>query len=426
MHHLIKAKQLNIMKVIYPFLIVFIISGGLFSSCEKSGSIEKTSPKIELHNKSAEIIKADKAFGFELFRQVYQYTEDDNIMISPLSVSYALGMTYNGAANSTLEAFKNVLHFGDLTEEEVNESYKDLMGQLVALDNQVEFSIANSIWYRTEFYVLSEFIETNKDYFDAAIEKIDFSDPQTIEIINQWIEDKTNGKIQDMLDYIPVDAVMYLINAIYFNAQWKYEFDKEATSQDNFTMEDGTIHQTDFMVVNSNFNYTSNENFSAVELPYGDSAFSMVVILPSVERTVTDLVNDLDSEHWDAWFGNSTMTNVQVELPKFKYDFKEYLNDPLKNLGLKIAFSGNADFTRINPQGNIFISRVIHQTFIDIQEEGTEAAAATIVEISYMSILPGADDLIIFRVDRPFIYVIKENSTGAIIFIGKVGKPEYS
>jgi serpin B len=413
------------MKSYISYIIVILISVSSIHSCEESEPIQKEIPKITLNKKAAEIIEADKEFGFELFREVNILSEEDNIMISPLSVSYALGMTYNGAAGTTLQAFNDVLHFGDLTMQEVNESYKDLMDQLVQLDDQVEFSIANSIWYRLGFQVLSEFIKTNKDYFDAAVKKIDFGDPQTVEVINQWIEDNTNDKIKDMLDYIPADAVMYLINAIYFNAQWKYEFDKGDTYQGDFNLSNGTKHQADYMRVSGNFQYTSNEEFTAVELPYGDSTFSMVVMLPSGETEVSDLVSKLDVTHWDSWFDDSRFTGVQVDLPKFKYEFKKLLNDPLINLGLGVAFTGAADFTRIHPAGNLFISRVIHQTFIDVQEEGTEAAAATIVEISLTSI-GGGGSPILFKADKPFLYLIKENSTGAIVFIGKVGKPEYS
>ena len=407
------------------YTIVILISVCTFPSCEESEPIQKEIPKITLNKKAAEIIKADKVFGFELFREVYSLSEEDNIMISPLSVSYALGMTYNGAAGTTLEAFNDVLHFGDLTTQEVNESYKDLMDQLLLLDDQVEFSIANSIWYRLGFQVLSEFIKTHQDYFDAAVKEIDFTDPQTVEIINQWIEDKTNDKIKDMLDFIPSDAVMYLINAIYFNASWKYEFEKGDTYQGDFNLAGGTKHQTDYMRVKGNFQYTSNEDFTAVELPYGDSTFSMVVMLPSPDKEVSDLVSKLDIAHWDSWFDGSMYTSVQVDLPKFKYEFKQLLNEPLQNQGLDVAFSEfEADFTRINPDGNLFISRVIHQTFIDVQEEGTEAAAATIVEISFTSIGGGGSPLY-FKADKPFLYFIKENSTGTIVFIGKVGKPAY-
>ncbi|MBN1415263.1 MAG: serpin family protein [Bacteroidales bacterium] len=403
--------------------VIFIISACIFLSCEESEPLDKEPQKINLQKNTSQIIEADKTFGFELFQEVYNNSDEVNLMISPLSVSYALGMTYNGAAGTTLDAFKDVLHFGDLSDQEINETYKDLIDQLITLDDKVEFSIANSIWYKLGFEVLTEFIETNRLYFDAAIEEMDFSDPQTLRIINQWIETKTNGKIKDMLDYIPADAVMYLVNAIYFNAQWKYEFDKEKTHDDKFILSDGSVHSTDFMTVNGTFAYTSNDDFQAVEMPYGDSAFSMVVMLPSGEHKINDLVNKLDVEQWDEWFNGSMMTNVQVELPKFKYGFKDLLNEPMINLGLGIAFSGDADFTRINPMGGVFISRVIHQTFIDVQEEGTEAAAATIVEMCYTSAI---DTPVMFRVDRPFLYFIKENSTGAIIFIGKVGKPEYS
>ncbi len=413
------------MKSYISYIIVILISVSAFLSCEKSDPIQKEIPKITLNKKAAEIIEADKAFGFELFREVCILSEKDNIMISPLSVSYALGMTYNGAAGTTLEAFNDVLHFGDLTTEEVNESYKDLMDQLLNLDDKVEFSIANSIWYQLGYQVLSEFIRTNEDYFDATVKEIDFSDLHTVELINQWIEDKTNDKIKDMLDFIPADAVMYLINAIYFNAPWKYEFEKGDTYQGDFNLADGTIHQSDYMRVSSNFQYTSNEDFTAVELPYGDSTFSMVVMLPSHEKEVSDLVTKLDVAHWDSWFESSWFTGVQIDLPKFKYEFKELLNEPLTDLGMGVAFSEfEADFTRINPEGNLFISRVIHQTFIDVQEEGTEAAAATIVEISLTS-AGGGGSPINFKADKPFLYLIKENSTGAIVFIGKVGKPDY-
>jgi serpin B len=169
--------------------------------------------------------------------------------------------------------------------------------------------------------------------------------------------------------------------------------------------------------------YTANGDFTAVELPYGDSTFSMVVMLPSGENEADDLVGKMDVDQWDSWFESSSYMAVQVDLPKFKYEFKDLLNDPLINLGLGIAFSGGADFTRINPAGNLYISRVIHQTFIDVQEEGTEAAAATIVEMRETS--AGDGNRVQFKAERPFLYLIKENSTGAIVFMGKVGRPEY-
>jgi len=412
------------MKSHIPQLLILLISVSSLLSCEKSDPIQKETPKIALHKKAAEIIKAENALAFELFREVNQMTEEENIMISPLSVSYALGMAYNGAAENTLEAFNDVLHFSDLSREEVNESYKDLMDQMLNLDDKVEFSIANSIWYRLGFQVLSEFIRTNNDYFDAEVQEVDFSDPQTLELINGWIEEQTNDKIKNMLDYIPGGVVMYLINAIYFNAPWKYEFKKEDTYSGDFSLTDGTKHTVDYMSIRGSYRFTSHEDFKAVELPYGDSAFSMVVILPHQDKKVTDLLAGLNTDKWESWFVNSRYYYDRVDLPKFKYEFKETLNDPLKNLGLGAAFSDTADFSRIVSAGGIKISKVIHQTFIDVQEEGTEAAAVTIVTADGSS--GGEYVQSYFKAERPFLYVIKENSTGALVFIGKVGKPEYS
>ncbi len=377
---------------------------------------------LVLTEKSAKVLDAGQRFSFELFKEVYALSEGENMMISSLSVSYALGMTYNGSAGATRDAFRDVLHYGDLDDQGVNESYKDLMGQLLHLDEQTEFSIANSIWYKMGYPVLDDFISINRDYFDAAVEGLDFSDPGAKDIINGWIEDKTNDKIRDMLDYIPSDAVMYLVNAIYFNARWKYQFEAEDTYTGNFHMESGTVSQAEFMKVIGAFNYMTGDDFTAVELPYGDSTFSMVVMLPDWNSTLDELVAGLDQIRWESLLATPRVLNVQIEIPKFKYGFKSLLNDPLIDLGLGVAFGGSADFSRIATGGGLQISRVIHQTFIDVQEEGTEAAAATIVEIRETS---GPGGGAFFKADRPFLYLIKENSTSAILFMGKVEKPEY-
>jgi len=409
-------KRLKFFGTSIPLILVMI------TACEDSQPLDaKTNGELILRKKSSEIIKLNQSFAFQLFREVCNTSKKDNIMISPLSVSYALGMTYNGAASATLEAFNDVLHFEDLTPAEVNESYKDLMDQMVRLDPQVKFSIANSIWYDRGFPVLQEFISTNKTWFDAAVRELNFAEPSSVDIINSWIESKTNDKIKDMLDQIPADAVMYLINAVYFNGSWKYRFDKNRTQTGAFYREDGTKIQTQFMKIKKVFNCKFNEDFRAVELPYGDSTFSMLVFVPAGDKKLGDLVMMMNAADHDTWFSSYDPVSIQVELPKFRYSYggvDELLNDPLKNLGLSIAFDPGADFSRIVPGGGIWISRVIHQTFIDVQEEGTEAAAATIVEM--VKGMPA-----ILRIDRPFLYIIRENSTGAILFMGKVGKPEY-
>lgn len=392
----------------------------MFSGCGIIDPGEEQPAVIELNKKSLEIIEADQQFAFELFQQVCSVSTTENIMISPLSVSYALGMTYNGADSTTLDAFVDVLHFEGLTEQEVNESYKDLMGQLVTLDDRIKLTIANSIWHVDWADVLEDFVQTNQDYFDAVVSPLDFSDPASVDEINEWIEEKTNGKIREMLDFIPVDAYMYLINAIYFKATWKYEFDPGDTYSGTFYKEDDSQVTVEYMTMETELNYAVTDHFSAVELPYGDGEFSMVAMLPPEDQSVGDLAADLDNEIWEEWYTHASPQDVTVNLPKFKYEFKDSLNDPLKNLGLGVAFSDEADFSRITEQVELFISRVIHQTFIDVNEEGTEAAAATIVETRWESAIGN-----FFMADRPFLYVIKENSTGAILFMGVVGEPAY-
>jgi len=406
-------KKLFIPSVIAVMLSLVVVS------CDVFRTNDNPPTPVDLNFKAAELIEADQHFAFELFSEVCSLNTGENIMISPLSVSYALGMTYNGAEGATMEAFADVLHFEELTRQEVNESYKDLMGQLVTLDKQVEFSIANSIWYRLGANVLESFITTNQTYFDAAVEELDFSDPASVDVINDWIEEKTNDKILDMLDQIPAGVYMYLVNAIYFNADWKYTFDKDNTSAGDFYPEAGGTVTADYMQIEQQFGYTRQESYSAVELPYGDSSFSMVAIRPSDNIPLDTFIAGFGQEEWSNLLSFISPQEVNVSLPRFKYEFKSLLNEPLEGLGLGIAFSGAADFSSITEETDLYISRVIHQTFIDVNEKGTEAAAATIVEMRETAI----GNMI--RFDRPFIYIIKENSTGAILFIGKVGRPVY-
>lgn len=401
-------------KLILVFLTIHLIS------CEKNDPLPGDAKELVLNEKSAMVLDAGQEFAFELFREVCEANPDGNLMISPLSVSYALGMTLNGSAGTTLDAFRKVLHLEALTDQEVNESYRDLMGQLQDLDPRVEFSIANSIWYKEGYPVLQDFIDVNQEYFDAAVRELDFTDPASVDIINGWIEEKTNDLIRDMLDYIPSDAVMYLVNALYFNAKWKYEFDPEDTYEGLFNANSGPVDGVDYMTQEGNFNYHDGDGFMALELPYGDSAYSMLVLLPDEGIRPDGLTSVLDMNLLEGWFQQPSVRKVRVELPKFKYGFKNLLNDPLIELGLGVAFGGGADFSRILPGGGLYISRVIHQTFIDVMEEGTEAAAATIVELRETAV-----NMDFFRADRPFLYLIRENSSGSVIFMGRVDDPIY-
>ncbi len=379
---------------------------------------EKNNPVRELSALEREIVSSENLFGIKLFKALNDAKPDGNLFISPLSVSMALGMTLNGAADSTYDAMKNTLELQGLTEDEINQAYKDLIELLINLDEKVVMNIANSIWIEDNFSVLQPFIDVNKTYFDAEVESFDVADPNAVNIINEWVEDKTNGKIKDIIDIIPPNIALYLINAIYFNGTWTYEFDKNDTKDEPFYNLDNSTSTIPLMSMNATLPAFFMDSLSVVDIPYGDSLFSMTVVLPNNKNDINKLAESITNDTWNEWLCQLTAQELDLYLPKFKLEWDDNLKDVLTELGMGIAFDpDNADFTRINPQIPLWISRVIHKTFVDVNEEGTEAAAATVVEMVFESAGPAIS---IIRVDHPFIFAIREQHTGTILFMGKV------
>ena len=405
----------------FKFNLIMILSliFLLVMSCDICGidNDEKISPR-ELSALEKEIVSSENLFGIKLFKALNNAKPDSNLFISPLSVSMALGMTLNGAADSTYEAMINTLELQSLTEEEINQAYKDLIELLVNLDEKVVMNIANSIWIEDNFPVLQPFIDVNKTYFDAEVESFDVAVPNAVNIINRWVEDKTNGKIKKIIDVIPPNIALYLINAIYFNGIWTYEFDKNDTENKPFYNFDNSTSTIPLMSMNATLPVLFTDSFSIVDIPYGDSLFSMTVILPSSKNDINTLAETVTNDNWNKWLSQLTTQELDLYLPKFKLEWDDSLNQVLKDFGMGIAFDpDNANFTRINPQIPLWISRVLHKTFIEVTEEGTEAAAATVVEMEFKS---AGSAISIIRVDYPFIFAIREQHTGTILFLGKV------
>jgi len=404
--------------------ILFIALSLIVFSCKEQQTIDTPSVDFVNNKKAAGLVEADTRFGLELFSEVVSMDEaPENIMISPVSVAVALGMTYNGAEGDTKTAFEETLRFSGYSREEINTIHQALINHILQADPKVIMEIANSIWYRQGFNVLQSFIDTNTLYYNAEVAGLDFGDPAAKDIINNWCAVKTHDKIKDVLDYISPQAVMYLINAIYFNGTWTYQFDEKDSYTGTFTKEDNAQTDANYMKMQTDIAYLSNDLFSAVDLPYGNEKFSMSVFLPKPGKTTSDIVEQLSLPNFTEWTSGFSEQEVVVTLPKFKFGYKELLNNPLKDMGLGIAFSDLADFTGINPGGDILISRVIHQSFIDVNEKGTEAAAVTVVEMEFTS--AGPDDKIYFTANHPFIFVLREKTSNAILFIGRVGEPVY-
>ncbi|NJK93995.1 MAG: serpin family protein [Bacteroidales bacterium] len=392
-----------------------------FTSCENKDSVVNQEP-IKLTSEQKLIVSSSNTFGLNIFKTIAANTpEGENIFVSPLSISMALSMLYNGAATQTLNELKEGLGYSGLTDDQINTANRDLIKALIAADPKVAMEIANSIWYKNTFQVEQNFLTTNKDYLNSDVRSASF-DAATKDLINSWVSDKTHAKIPTIVDEIPAEAIMYLINAIYFKGTWKYKFDQSKTQKQNFYMGNGTTKQVDFMVQEGSFEYADNDLFTAVNMPYGDGRFSMMALVPKSDKTINDVLAAMSQQNWDKW-NNSLVKKpkVKIYLPKFKLSYKKELNEDLQALGMSTMFTDMADLTRINKNGNLQVSKVMHKTFVDVNEEGTEAAAVTSVEIVLTS--AGPDDLLIFSANKPFIYVIKEKDSNTLLFMGIMNEP---
>ncbi|MFH1000883.1 MAG: serpin family protein, partial [Bacteroidota bacterium] len=402
-------------QIFLPLLSLFVLF-----SCQKE-KVNKEPIPIEISEKSKEILSANNQFGFDLLKKAFNESSSKNLMISPLSVSQALSMTYNGAANETKTAFENLLHFNGQTTSAVNQASLDLTNALLNVDPKINIKIANSIWYKKGFSVENDFILTNQKYYSAKVQELDFSNPQSKDIINAWVNEKTNKLIPKIIDQILPEDVMFLINAIYFKGSWKAEFDKKQTGQKPFYLSNGSVKNVETMQLKSYFSVYYAENYSVIDLPYGQGNFSMLIVLPTDESSLSDLIKNMDAQTWSSIVDNLQIPmSKELKMPKFKFEYENELNNELTDLGLGVAFSDFADFTGINKNGGLYVSRVKHKSFIEVNEEGTEAAAVTSVTVGVTSAGPDSN---IFAIDHPFLFAIKEKFTNAILFLGTVTDP---
>jgi serine protease inhibitor len=404
-------------------LLLSLLAAILVLQCSNNPTATNNGAERELTAAEKHLVQSDNKFGLRLFGQIITEEKEENIFISPLSVSMALGMTYNGADGETQKAMQRTLELQGLSLKEVSESYKSLIELLSQLDPKVQFQIANSIWYRQGLAFEKEFIELNKTYFDALVTGLNFDNSDAAATINGWVDENTNGKIKQIVKPpINPDMVMFLINAIYFKGLWTYQFDKEKTTDEKFFLPDGSSRTCKMMIQEGEFDYFEDSDFQVISLPYGDGDFSMIVFLPRMERNVDSLIAQLNEDNWEKWIGSFSEKEGTIQLPRFTLEYELKLNDALKTLGMAIAFDPfQADFTKLyqGPQ-NAYISEVKHKSFVEVNEEGTEAAAVTSVGIAVTSVDP---EIFWMRVDRPFVFAIRENHSQTILFIGKIIEP---
>lgn len=401
------------------FLVITIL---IMLSCSKKEDDPVTDPvPINLTEAQTVIIESGNEFAFDIFGKVAGNAEPgQNVMISPLSISYALSMTLNGAEGGTRDAMMETLRISGIDMETLNKSHKTLTEALLNIDKKILISIANSVWTEDNFDVKKAFIDILTSYYDAESKPFDIDDPSAPGLMNKWIEDKTNGLIREMISELPDNTVMLLINAIYFKGQWKLQFDKSLTIDEAFFISGNSQVTVPMMKKKKEYKVFEGNGFKIAEFPYGQGNYVMDVILPDEKQGLNSTLTLINSRDYELWVNQMTEREIEVSFPRFKYGFKRTLKDILSDMGMGIAFTDNADFSNISEQYDLLLTDVAHQTFIETNEEGTEAAAATVVTVGVTSMPPPPLE---FRMDHPFLYIIRETSTNAILFMGRVSNP---
>lgn len=396
-----------------------------------SGSASSQNPKPEIRNSqitqarevkpvNPKIVEANTRFGFKLFSEILKKDGKENVFISPSSVAIALSMAYNGTNGETKTAMAKALEFQGMTLEEINQAHRNLKAALEKADPKVQLSIANALWARQGVDFNPSFLDRNAKFYDAKVKSLDFNQPASADEINGWVKESTRGKIPKIVDRINPNDVMFLMNAIYFKGKWTNEFDKSNTQTRPFTLVNGSKKQVPLMKRQGSYRYFETNQFQAISLPYGDERLSMYVFLP--KSNLAEFQKSLTAQNWQSWMKQFSAREGQIQLPRFKMDYDVELKEALSALGMGIAFNDAADFSGLSKE-TTKIDQVKHKTFVEVNEEGTEAAAVTSIGIVATSIRVPEEP---FRmiVDRPFFSAIRDNQTGEILFMGTIVNPE--
>ncbi|MCZ2260314.1 serpin family protein [Sporosarcina sp. G11-34] len=409
---------------VLAFLLLFVTGCGAGAGSNETSEVAEILKDVKFGEKDYEqVVAAVNELGFKLVDGV-EADQEGNTFISPMSLFMALSMVYNGADGVTKEEIAKALQVEGIDVNELNKANASMMSILDKETEEIQVDVANSIWLNEKYSFQDDFAEHNKGYFNAEIEEIDITSSESPKRINDWVKKATNDKIEEIVDS-PLDSnlVAILINAIYFKGNWAYEFDEEETKTHPFKLEDGTTKDVPLMMLNEELAYMENEDFQAVALPYGEREMSMKVFLPRENINLDEFKKTITNDNWALWNSEFILKEGMVKLPKFQLEYDISLNNVLKELGMNSAFSEGADFTKmIKEEDPVWISGVKQKTFIDVNEEGTEAAAVTSVEMKTTSMQ--IDEPFKMEVNRPFFFTITDDETDAILFMGSIANPE--
>jgi serine protease inhibitor len=387
-----------------------------------SRAIAQTPPAAKKVVSSA-ALDANRRFGFALLQaQLAKHEKSENLFISPTSVSQALSMVYLGSAGKTRKGMEQALQSGDMSPEALiqgNVAIKNLLEN--PGDEKVQLTVANSLWVNEGAGLKDSFVEQNRSQYRARVSILNFADPRTLDRINNWVKRSTKGKIPQILDQIEPQGEVIVANAVYFKGGWSRPFEKRATSDRPFQLDEKRRKPLPFMNQGGKYSYLETPQFQAVRLPYGDNKrFGMYVFLPKGD--VTPWLKGLTDENWNQWMGQFSSRQGTIALPKFKINYSAKLNDSLKALGMADAFTAQADFSAMSTR-DVLISNVTHKAILEVDETGTEAAAVTTIEAVATSALILSDKPFTMVVDRPFFVAIVDQQTGLPFFMGQISDP---
>lgn len=393
---------------------LFIVS---FAGCDILNTSHNATENRELPRPLSEqelnIAEGSNNFSFQLMKTLREKEQGKNFFVSPLSISTAFGMVLNGAEGDTFDQLREFFGHSGMTRNQINEAYKGLIDLLINLDSDVIMKIANSNWVRQGFEINTDFLDDNREYFNAEVRQLDFSDPSAPDVINGWIEDNTEGLIKKMINRIDPEMVLYLINAIYFKGDWTVPFDPDKTREAPFFTADGGTIEVSMMENRDNYRYYRDETWTAVDLWYGQAGYSFTALLPTETPASGDSLPDLTAEQFSAVTSNLNEKKLTLQMPRIEIDYKiDKFKQELINMGLDLPFDRvDANLSRISKSVKTYISEVGHRAVIKLDEKGTEAAAVTTVGVEAISLNQ-------VRLDRPFLFFIRENSTNTILFMG--------
>jgi serpin B len=367
----------------------------------------------------------NNVFALDLYARVRQ--KEGNLFLSPYSISTALAMTYAGARGQTAEEMATTLHFA-LEPKRLHPAFGDLIRHFNASGpkRKYQLSVANALWGQKDYGFLPSFLRLTKDVYQAGLKEVDFGKPeQARKTINAWVEKQTKDKIKDL--FLPGDITpavqLVLTNAIYFKGDWATTFPEKATRKEDFHLGGGKKVQVPMMHAHKKLAYHGNATLQAVALPYAGHELAMVVLLPKKVDGLADVEKALTSARLDEWLKAMESRPVNLAMPKFKMTSRFDLTSQLAKMGMARAFSPAADFSGMTTRSKLFINQVIHKAFVDVNEKGTEAAAATGVSLKKEA-APRPEEPVVFRADRPFVFLIRDNRTGSILFLGRVANPK--